>query len=67
MNTNMKIKSILFWRPATQDTIIYTYNSVLKRWFGQDFAINSGDGISLQLSKNTAEYTMQFPLIINPN
>lgn len=55
-NSNKKINTVTLWKAGTQDVESYKYNSVLGKWVGTDFTINSGDGISLILSGQTSSF-----------
>ncbi|MFZ2189017.1 MAG: IPT/TIG domain-containing protein [Candidatus Moraniibacteriota bacterium] len=63
---NAKISSITRWRPDTQNILSYYYDTFTHQWMGTDFSVNPGDGVSIQLSKNTTSFDWSQPLVINP-
>lgn len=66
-NTNQKINSIGVWDPATQNVNSYFYDSNLGSWNGNDFVINPGDGILINLSGGSNSVNWTPYLVINPN
>ncbi len=67
LNTNQKINAVYRWNSTTQSVEAFTFNSSLGIWEGSDFAINPGDGISINLSGGTSNIIWNPYLIINPN
>jgi len=67
LNTNQKINGIYRWNVLTQNVDSFTYNINTGLWEGNDFAINPGDGISINLSGGTSNVIWSPYLIINPN
>ncbi|MEI6587572.1 MAG: glycine-rich domain-containing protein [Candidatus Moraniibacteriota bacterium] len=64
--SNAKVSSITRWRPDTQNILSYYYDTFTRQWMGTDFSVNPGDGVSIQLSKNTTSFDWSQPLVINP-
>ncbi len=67
LSTNQRINGIYVWNALNQTAESFVYNSDLGIWEGNDFAINPGDGISINLSGGSSNVTWTPYLIINPN
>lgn len=56
--SNVKINRIALWSAINQNAgLAYYYSTVSHFWIGTDFNIAPGDGIFIQASANTANYT----------
>jgi hypothetical protein len=67
-DTNQRIKRLSLWNPVTQSAISsYYYKSTYSHWIGEDFDVEPGDGIFIELSCNNLLFNWEPALIIELN
>ena len=67
-NTNQRIKRVSLWNPVIQSASeSYYYRAAYNNWIGEDFDVEPGDGVFIELSCNNLLFNWKPALIIEPN